>query len=219
MLAWLVKHFLIVLAKFISGASVRWVGCQPEEACQRVYFANHTSHLDGIVIWAALPAEIRAKTRLVAAQDYWLGGPIRRFIALRVLNVILVDRENVSIKRNPLHHMLEEMGDKYSIIIFPEGGRSITGKLGEFKSGLFHLVKKRPELELIPIYLDNMNRILPKGVLLPTPMLSRVLFGAPIWYERDENKDAFLERARNCVLSLRTYRNVEENHNDDETQF
>ncbi len=219
MLTWLVKNFLIVLAKFISGASVCWIGCQPEESCQRVYFANHTSHLDGIVIWAALPAEIRAKTRLVAAQDYWLGGPIRRFIALKVLNVILVDRENVSKRNNPLYHMLEEMSDKYSIIIFPEGGRSTTGVLGEFKSGLFYLVKKRPELELIPIYLDNMNRILPKGVLLPTPMLSRVLIGAPMWYERDENKDAFLERARERVLSLKTYRNKEENRDEDAARF
>lgn len=101
--------------------------------------------------------------------------------------------------------MLEEMDDKYSIIIFPEGGRSTTGTIGEFKSGIYYLVKKRPELELIPVYLDNMNRILPKGFLLPAPMLSRVIFGAPLWYEKDETKDAFLERMRNSVASLKNY--------------
>lgn len=214
MLTWLVRSFLILLAKFISGASVFWVGCRPEEECQRIYIANHTSHLDGVIIWASLPHDIRCKTRLVAAQDYWLGGPIRRFIAIKVLNVILVDRENVSKRNNPLYHMLDEMGDIYSIIIFPEGGRSTTGHIGEFKSGVFYLVKKRPELELIPVYLDNMNRILPKGVILPAPLLSRVLFGAPIWYERNENKDAFLTRARNSVLNLKNFRNREDDRED-----
>lgn len=206
MLTWLARNILLLLAKIVSGVSVRWVGCRPDEDCQRIYIANHTSHLDGIVIWAALPREIRMKTRLVAAQDYWLGGPIRRFLALKVLNVILVDRENVSKRNNPLYHMLDEMGDKYSIIIFPEGGRSTTGVVGEFKSGVYYLVKKKPELELIPVYLDNMNRILPKGVLLPVPLLSRVLFGSPIWYEHNESKDAFLIRARECVLQLKGFR-------------
>ncbi len=210
-ITWLVRNLLILLAKFISGASVRWVGCHPDAQCQRVYIANHTSHIDGVIIWASLPHDIRAKTRLVAAQDYWLGGPIRRFLAIRVLNVILVDRENVSKRNNPLYHMLDEMGSKYSIIIFPEGGRSTSGVVGEFKSGVFYLVKKKPELELIPVYLDNMNRILPKGVFLPVPLLSRVLFGAPIWYERNEGKDVFLTRARDSVLNLKNFRNQEEN--------
>ncbi|MDO5308116.1 MAG: lysophospholipid acyltransferase family protein [Planctomycetia bacterium] len=211
MLSWLVKNILIILTKFVSGASVRWIGCRPDETCQRVYIANHTSHLDGVVIWAALPSEIRKNTRLVAAKDYWMGGPIRRFLAIKVLNVILVDRENVSKRNNPLYHMLDEMGDKYSIIIFPEGSRSTTGVVAEFKSGVYYLVKKKPELEIIPIYLDNMNRILPKGVLLPAPMLSRVLFGAPIWFEKNESKDAFLVRTRESVLALKNFRDQIEN--------
>lgn len=213
MITWLIRNLLIFLAKFVSGASVCWVGCRPDEQCQRVYIANHTSHLDGVVIWAALPHDIRNKTRLVAAQDYWLSGPIRRFLALKVMNVILVDRENISKRNNPLYHMLQEMGNNYSIVIFPEGGRSITGEVGDFKSGVYYLVKKKPELELIPVYLDNMNRILPKGVFLPAPLLSRVLFGAPIWFERNESKEAFLKRARQSVLSLKNFRNIEENRN------
>ena len=199
----LARAFLILLAKFISGASVRWVDNQPDESGQRIYIANHTSHLDGLVIWAALPPHVRAKTRLVAAKDYWTGGPIRRFLAGPVMNVILVDRENVSKRNNPLYHMLDEMGDQYSIIIFPEGGRSTTGQVGEFKSGVFYLVKKRPDLELIPVYLDNLNRILPKGVILPVFLLSRVVFGPPIWYERNESKEQFLARAREKVLQLK----------------
>ena len=210
MLTWLVRNFLILLAKFISGASVRWIDNQPDATGQRIYIANHTSHLDGVIIWATLPRDARKKTRLVAAIDYWMGGPIRRFLAIKVMNVILVDRENVSKRNNPLYHMLDEMGDKYSIIIFPEGSRSTTGVVGEFKSGVYYLVKKRPDLELVPVYLDNMNRILPKGVLLPAPMLSRVLFGPPIWFEKKESKDEFLFRARESVLQLKSARDREE---------
>ena len=203
MITCLAKFLVVLLAKLISGASVRWVGCKPDANCQRVYIGNHTSHLDGIVIWAALPKEVRSKTRLVAAKDYWVRGPIRRFLAIKVFNVILVDRENVSKRNNPLYHMLNEMGDKYSIIIFPEGGRSVSGKIGEFKSGIYYLIKKRPDLEIIPVYLDNMNRILPKGVFLPAPMLSRVLFGYPLWFERNESKESFLIRARYSVICLK----------------
>ncbi|MGI6401083.1 MAG: lysophospholipid acyltransferase family protein [Thermoguttaceae bacterium] len=214
MLVWLLKSSIILLAKFVSGASVRWLGCKPEPLCQRVYIANHTSHLDGIVIWAALPPEVRENTRLVAAKDYWDRGAIRKFLAEKVFNVILVNRENVSVRNNPLYHMLDEMGDKYSIIIFPEGSRSTTGEIGEFKSGIYHLVRKRPELEMIPVYLDNMNRILPKGFLLPAPMLSRVIFGAPIWYEKNESKAAFLERARNSVVSLKDLHEKRSDHSE-----
>lgn len=202
MLTFLVKSIIILLAKFLSGASVRWVDCQPER-CQRVYFANHTSHLDSVVIWAALPEHVREKTRMVAALDYWESGLIRRFLAKKIFHAILIDRKNVTKRNNPVYKMLEEMGNDYSIIIFPEGGRSNGEQVKEFKSGIYYLAKKKPELELIPTYLDNMNRILPRGNILPVPMLSRVVFGPPIWIEKSENKEAFLIRAREEVLKLK----------------
>ena len=88
----LTRHFLALLARFLSGASVRWIDSQPD-TCQRVYFANHTSHMDAIVIWSSLPRPVRALTRPVAAKDYWMGGPIRRHLANRVFNAILIERE------------------------------------------------------------------------------------------------------------------------------
>lgn len=197
------KRLLIGLTRIISGATVLWYHSQPDDSCQRVYFANHTSHLDAMVIWAALPKDIRNKTRPVAAEDYWSGGPIRRYISRRILNTVLIDRENVSLKNTPITVMVREMRDDYSLILFPEGGRSLDGKLGEFKSGLYYLCKKRPDLELIPIYLNNMNRILPKGKTLPVPMLSRVIFGPPMYLEMDERKDSFLQRARDAVVKLK----------------
>jgi len=202
MFDWIIKHFIILLARFLSGASVRWVDCQPD-TCQRVYFANHTSHLDALVIWAALPSNVRERTRIIAAMDYWESGPIRRYCAKKLFNAILIDRENVSIRNTPIQVMINEMKDEYSIVMFPEGGRTSGETVGEFKSGLYYLCKKRPDLELIPVWLDNMNRILPRGKTFPVPMLSRVVFGPPMWLEQNESKDIFLDRARQAVLRLK----------------
>lgn len=202
MLAPIIRGVLILIAKFLSGASVRWVDCQPDR-CQRVYFANHTSHLDSIVVWAALPPEVREVTRMVAAKDYWNKGPIRRYLSKEIFNALLIDRTNVSIRNTPVQLMIDEIGDNYSMIIFPEGGRSTGETIQEFKSGIYYLAKKKPELELIPVYLDNMNRILPRGEVLPVPMCSRIVFGPPIWIERGEPKNIFLERTREAIVKLK----------------
>lgn len=188
-------------ARIISGASVRWVESQPD-TCQRVYFANHTSHLDVVLVWSALPTEVRRLTRPIAAKDYWDRGMVRRHLA-KVFNALLIDRKEIKVHQSPVDLMLREIGDTHSLILFPEGGRSSGDGVGEFKSGLYYLSKKRPELELIPVYINNMNRILPRGEFLPVPLLSSLTFGPPIWLESGEPKTEFLARARQAVLRLK----------------
>jgi 1-acyl-sn-glycerol-3-phosphate acyltransferase len=192
---------LAILAKLISGASVRWVDCQPD-TCQRVYFANHTSHLDALVVWAALPHEIRSLTRPVAAKDYWDKG-LRKYLATRVFNALLIDRKEIKVHQSPVDLMIREIGDKKSLIVFPEGSRSEDGSIGEFKSGLYYLGKKRPDLELVPVHIDNLNRVLPRGEFLPVPLLSCISFGPPMWLEAGEPKNDFLHRAREAVRRLK----------------
>jgi 1-acyl-sn-glycerol-3-phosphate acyltransferase len=195
------ETLLTWIARAISGASVRWVESQPD-TCQRVYFANHTSHLDVILVWSALPTRVRRLTRPVAAKDYWIRGAVRRYLA-KTFNAMLIDRTEIKVHQSPVDLMLREVGRTHSIIMFPEGGRSTGESVGEFKSGLYYLAKKRPELELIPVYINNMNRILPRGEFLPVPLLSSVTFGPPIWLESNENKTDFLARAREAVLRLK----------------
>lgn len=192
---------LSFIAKLLSGASVRWVDCQPE-VCQRVYFANHTSHLDTLVLWSSLPKAVRALTRPVAARDYWEKSAFRRYIA-GSLNALLIDRENIKVHRSPVETMLQAIGDTYSLIVFPEGGRSSGEEMGEFKSGLYYLSKKRPDLELVPVYIDNLNRVLPRGEYLPVPFLSCITIGPPMWLEQGESKADFLKRAREAVRRLK----------------
>ena len=201
----LTELLLTGLARFMSGASVRWVDCQPD-TCQRVYFANHTSHIDVVLVWSALPRHVRRLARPVAAKDYWSKGWIRRHIA-RTYNAMLIDRREIKVHQSPVDLMIREIGDTYSVIMFPEGGRTSGEQVGEFKSGLYYLSKKRPDLELVPVYLDNMNRILPRDEFLPVPLLSCITFGPPIWLENGESKLDFLERARNAVLKLRNIDN------------
>jgi 1-acyl-sn-glycerol-3-phosphate acyltransferase len=200
----LIRSSLALLARFLSGASVRWIDSQPD-TCQRVYFANHTSHLDGIILWSSLPRPVRVLARPVGAKDYWNAGPIRRHLSNRVFNAILIDRTEIKVHQSPVDLMIREIGHTYSLIVFPEGGRSAGAdpEVGEFKSGLYYLCKKRPDLECIPVYLDNLNRILPRGEVLPVPLLSCITFGPPIWLEAGEPKTAFLERARQAVRRLK----------------
>jgi 1-acyl-sn-glycerol-3-phosphate acyltransferase len=198
----LVRNFLALVARLLSGATTRWIDSQPD-TCQRVYFANHTSHLDAIVLWSALPQAVRTLTRPVAAKEYWTAGPVRRYMANQLFNAILIDRTEIKVHQSPVDMMIREIGQRYSLIVFPEGGRSDGPEIGEFKSGLYYLCKKRPDLELIPVHIDNMNRILPRGQVLPVPLLSCITFGPPIWLEAGEPKTQFLERARDCVRRLK----------------
>ena len=191
---------MVFLAKLISGASGRWLGCAPETR-QRIYFANHTSNLDALVLWAVLPEEVRTLTRPVAARDYWSTG-IRRYIADNIFHAILIERKKPTARDNPIEQILAAMGNDKSIIIFPEGGRQTTDEPVAFKSGLYHLAQKRPDAELIPVLIDNLNRILPKGEVLAVPLIANVTFGAPMKLLPDETKLAFLERARAEVMRL-----------------
>ena len=201
LLSLITENLLVGLAKFFSGASARWVDCQPDTS-QRVYFANHTSHLDAIIVWSALPRNVRAVTRPVAAKDYWDKGWLRRHLA-KVFQALLIDRREIKVHQSPVDVMLREIGDTYSLIVFPEGGRNTETEIQDFKSGLYYLSKKRPDLELVPVYIENLNRVLPRGEFLPVPLLSCIKFGAPMWLEQGEPKAEFLERARDAVRGLK----------------
>ncbi|MDB6022132.1 MAG: 1-acyl-sn-glycerol-3-phosphate acyltransferase [Pedosphaera sp.] len=199
----MIGSLLAAVARFISGASTRWVGCAPD-ARQRVYFANHTSNLDALVVWASLPPRVRALARPVAARDYWTKGRLRTYLANEVLHAVLIERKRPTAHNNPLSDMLNALGKRHSLIIFPEGGRQSGTELAPFKGGLFHLAKDRPDVEFVPVLIENLNRILPKGEFLPVPLLGSVSFGAPIRLKANEEKAAFLERAQSAVTGLRS---------------
>ena len=196
------------LIRLVTGAQARWEGVEPVAPDgshrRRVYFANHCSNLDAPVIWASLPDTVRARTRPVAARDYWERGRVRRFLAHKVFRAVLIERKHVTARSNPLEAMEAALEAGDSLIIFPEGTRADHDDrgIGEFKPGLWHLARKHPDVELVPVHLENLSRILPKGDFLIIPLLAAVTFGKPVRPEVGEDKATFLQRARRCVADM-----------------
>lgn len=191
---------LIGAVRLLVGAYPRWVACEPNPA-STIYFANHTSHIDTVALWAALPAELRVRTHPVAALDYW-GKGLKRYIATKALKAVLINRARDNREGDPLEPLMEVLERGESLIIFPEGTRGAGAIPGPFKSGLYHLAMRFPTVRLAPVYLENLHRSMPKGAHLPVPMICMVRFGAPLERIAGEAKDVFLERARAAVTAL-----------------
>jgi 1-acyl-sn-glycerol-3-phosphate acyltransferase len=194
-------------SSLVCGTTAEW-RCDPQSPAQRIYFGNHSSHLDFVVIWSALPADARRLVRPVAGSDYWTRGVVRPYLARHVFRAVLIPRGpgvgcRCEAAKAAVRRMADEIGDRNSLIVFPEGTRAVDGEIGVFKSGLFHLSRLRPDVEIIPVHLDNLNRILPKGEVLPVPMLSRVVFGPPLSRIPGEDKHGFLARAREALIQLK----------------
>jgi 1-acyl-sn-glycerol-3-phosphate acyltransferase len=193
--------FLAALARLITGAQGHWLG-SPPKAEQRIYFANHQSHLDWVLIWAALPHDLRAVTRPIAAKDYWTSSPFKEWLTTEVFHAVYVNRARTD-EQDPLEPLVQALANGDSLVIFPEGTRSNKGEPQAFKSGLYHLAEQFPGVQLIPAWIDNVQRVMPKGEVVPVPVLCTVTFGAPLHLLPGEDKRAFLVRARDSVLAMR----------------
>ncbi|MGH3081755.1 MAG: lysophospholipid acyltransferase family protein [Gaiellaceae bacterium] len=202
---------MVAVARTITRLSVRFVG-RIDDARQRIYFANHTSHLDFILIWSSLPRHVRERTRPVAGRDYWERSRFRRYYVRKVFDAVLIDRPLLDAgtlrgdgERNrpeALEQMLEGLGDEHSLILFPEGTRGSGESIAQFRSGLFYLCRERPDVELVPVRIHGAHRVLPKGRIIPRPQESDLTFGPPMHLEDGETKTAFIERARTALRML-----------------
>lgn len=210
MLERLVAALIIGFVRLLTGAQAFWRGGRPN-AAQRIFFANHASHGDFVLLWASLPPWLRRHTRPVAGADYWNKSALRRFIGGRVFRAVLIDRERKEESPDPIEQMVAALANGDSLIIFPEGTRNTTDAvLLPFKSGLFHLAAQYPRAELVPVWINNLARVMPKGQLVPIPLLCTVTFGASLPRIDGEEKAAFLDRARAAMLALRP-----DTHDDD----
>lgn len=190
-------------ARWLTGARSLWIGCEPNP-CQRIYFANHNSHIDFILLWSSLPKTLRRQTRPVAASDYWLKDGLRRFLIQDTFSGITIQRSNNE-GTDPLASIKEALKRGDSIIFFPEGTRNLNDdiELLEFKSGLYFLAKEFPDVDIVPVWISNLKRVMPKGAFLPLPLLSTVIFGPPLKKDRQASKAEFLTYARSELIELK----------------
>ena len=193
--------FLLGLVRALTGAQARWHGCPPK-AEQRIYSANHQSHADLVLIWAALPTELRSITRPIAARDYWTASTFKRWITTAVFNAVYVERERKG-DEDPLQPLIDALDSGDSLIIFPEGTRGHGEEPQPFKSGLYNLARRFPDVVLVPAWIHNVQRVIPKGEVIPVPVLCSVTFGEPLTLGADEDRADFLRRARDAVITLR----------------
>ena len=208
--------FLLGLIRVLTGAQARWHGCPPKVE-QRIYFANHQSHADLVLIWAALPKDLRSITRPIAAKDYWTQTPLKKWITTAVFNAVYVDRSSGrpvpgsesgdsvvnEAAADPLAPLIAALESGDSIILFPEGTRGHAEEPQAFKAGLYNLALKFPQVVLVPTWINNVQRVMPKGEVVPVPILCSVTFGEPIRVEPGEERRPFLDRARQTVIALR----------------
>jgi len=201
-LAELTAFAIVLFARFITAVRGLWQGIEPRQQ-QRIYYANHSSHGDFVLLWTVLPPRLRKRTRPVAGADYWLQSPLRRFIGCDVFRSVLIDRKAQQARSVPIDQMSSALDNGDSLILFPEGTRNMTGqRLQPFKSGLFHLATARPAIDLVPVWIDNLNRVLPKGEIIPLPLICTVTFGCELHLQADESKSEFLARAEAALLAL-----------------
>ena len=198
----MIATLLSAFVRLFTGVQARWLGSTPDDDARRVYFANHTSNFDFLVLWSVLPDRLRNRTRPVAASDYWRSGRLRRFLAESVFRGVLIERKRVTRANNPMDQLVPILNGGESLIIFPEGGRTTEPEMRPFKSGLYYLGRAVPDIDFVPVYINNASRVLPKGELLPLPLLCSVVFGQSLRLEKNESKDAFLTRARAAVEAL-----------------
>lgn len=202
MLTRLAAASIVGVARALTGVRAVWSSGAPQ-ASPTVYFANHRSHGDFVLLWTALPSDLRPLTRPVAAADYWRASPLRRFIGCGVFRALLIERTGATSGSDPIEQMAAVLDAGDSLIFFPEGTRNESDAvLLPFKSGLFHLSRRCPQARLVPVWVNNVHRVLPKGAIVPVPLACSVTFGAALGTRTDE-KQAFLDHARSALLALR----------------
>ena len=204
----MIDRCLAGLARVVAGTTVCWA--EEPNTTPKIYIANHSSHLDFIVLWSLLPPDVRERTRPVAAADYWNHG-VKRYLADHAFHAVLISRGGASPAgradamangKLAVEQMVAALDTGSSLILFPEGTRDAGGELSSFRSGLYFVCKERPDIPVVPVYMANLNRIMPKGALLPAPLLSRIVMGKPFQMRPEESKNDFLARSRTAVQEL-----------------
>jgi 1-acyl-sn-glycerol-3-phosphate acyltransferase len=160
-----------------------------------IFAANHHSHVDTPLLACSVPEPWRHRLFVAAAADYFFRTRVTSVLSALVIGAIPIDRSRVS--RRSADRAAGLLEDGWSMLIFPEGGRSPDGWGQPFRGGAAYLAL-RCGVPVVPVHLQGTGRILRKGRKLPTPATARVTFGAPLIPDDGDDARRFgatLERA------------------------
>jgi 1-acyl-sn-glycerol-3-phosphate acyltransferase len=200
MIGGLIEWILIRATRLLAGTQAGGQVCDSAPR-QRIYVANHSSHLDFMLLSSALSEPLRRCTRPVAAAEYWTSNPVRRFLIQDVFRCVLLGRQHFQL--NPLEAVVSALRQGDSLIFFPEGTRGPGDTLQPLKPGIFHVARWFPDVDIVPVWIDNSYRILPKGFAVPVPLLSSITFGAPLRWKQGQCQEQFLVGLREALEALR----------------
>ncbi|GAB5388642.1 MAG: lysophospholipid acyltransferase family protein [Alphaproteobacteria bacterium] len=190
---------LTLATRLMLTPHVTWQAAPPAVGQPVIYYANHTSHSDTLLVRAALPGPLRPSLSPVAAQDFWGKTAFRQSLAEQGLNATLIARSGRAMV-DGFAHMKNRLTVGHSLLIYPEGTRGDTEDPTRFRCGLHRLAKSCPDIPLVPVRIDRAVRVLPKGFRLPIPLPCRVTFCPPLRpLSDDENCNDFLSRARDAL--------------------
>jgi len=150
------------------------------------------------VLFSAIPDELKKRLLAAAAQDYFFVGGLRQSAARILFNAIPVERESPG-RRDPLRHVSRALREGYAVLIYPEGTRSRTGKIGTFRPGIGRLIAQFPNTPVIPALLEGTDAVMPKGHSVPLPRSVRVSFGPPLYLEASLRQRSSWQEATNAV--------------------
>lgn len=166
-----------------------------------IIIANHASHLDTAALMNLFPLKDLSRIRPVAAADYFNRNRIIALTSRLFFNILPIERKHICRDHNPLADLREVLMKGESLIVFPEGTRSSSGEMGPFHSGVAHLIKEYPQIPVIPVYMSNMGRALPKGEFVILPFICEINIGTSIF--PTGSKEEITEMLRQAVIQLK----------------
>lgn len=176
----------------------QWLPC----AGPFVLLANHSSHLDTVSLLSLFPIWRLRDIQPVAAADYFERNRLVAWFSHTFFNILPIARRRITPENNPIQRMLAQLRAGKSLIIYPEGTRGSGEDLGPFCPGIAHLLERMPQIPVIPVYLVNHGRCLPKGEWVPVPFFCEIRVGPPQVFSSGNRRER-LEKLRLAILSLK----------------
>ena len=164
-----------------------------------IFAGNHHSHLDTPVVLTSIPEPWRHRMFVGAAADYFFRTRVTSAASALVIGAIPIERSKVT--RRSADQAAELIDAGWSMLIFPEGGRSPDGWGQPFRGGAAYL-SSRCNVPVVPLHIEGTARILRKGARMPSPANVRVTYGVPLLPADGENATRFAERIERSVAEL-----------------